>query len=182
MNGVASTGRPLREAASTTATEVRRQPAAGFRKPALQLRHFDEDGLAFALAALGEPGGEAFGETLGGEAVAGLDAAVGDGESVVEIGGVGEIAHAELVEPIEGAGSFVTKNDDVDGELLRVHASILAGRRREILWNSDECGDSSGGFSFGGNQAAIPPLRGPVRKGHALEKNGATAGGMTTQG
>lgn len=88
---------------------------------------FDEDRLAFAFAALGEPGGEAFGETPGSETVAGFDAAVGDGESVVEIGRVGEIAHAELVEPIERAGLFVTENDDVDGELLRVHASILAG-------------------------------------------------------
>ena len=103
-----------------------RQPKAGFRKPALQLRYFDEDALAFAFAALGEPGGEAFGEPFGREAVAGFDAAVGDGESVVEIGGVGEIAHTELVEPIEGAGLFVAENDDVDGELLRVHASILA--------------------------------------------------------
>ena len=132
MNGFASTGGPLREAAPTTATEVRRQPAAGFRKPALQLRHFDEDGLAFALAALGEPGGEAFGETFGGEAVAGLDPAVSDGESVVEIGEVSEIAHAELVEPIERAGLFLAEDDDVDGELLGVHASILAGEAGKV--------------------------------------------------
>ena len=109
-----------------------RQPKAGFRKPALQLRYFDEDALAFAFAALGEPGGEAFGEPFGREAVAGFDAAVGDGESVVEIGGVGEIAHTELVEPIEGAGLFVAENDDVDGELLRVHASILAVSGRKF--------------------------------------------------
>ena len=87
---------------------------------------FDEEGLAFAFATLGEPGGETFGEAFGREAVAGFDAAVGDGKSVVKIGGVGEIAHAELVEPIERAGLFVAENDDVDGELLRVHASILA--------------------------------------------------------
>ena len=77
----------------------------------------------------------AFGETFGSEAVAGFDAAVGDGERVVEIGGVGEIAHAELVEPIVRAGPFLAEDDDVDGELLRVHASILASldlsKRRE---------------------------------------------------
>ena len=83
--------------------------------------------MAFAFAALGEPDGEAFGKTIGREAVAGFDAAVGDGEGVVEIGGVGKIAHAELVEPVEGAGLFVAANDHVDGELLRVHAAILAG-------------------------------------------------------
>jgi hypothetical protein len=37
-----------------------------------------------------------------------------------------------LVEPIQGARLFVAENDDVDGELLRVHASILAGGRAKI--------------------------------------------------
>ncbi len=62
----------------------------------------DENGLAFAFAALGEPSGEAFGEAFGSEAVAGFNPAVGEGKGVVEIGGVGKIAHAELVEPVEG--------------------------------------------------------------------------------
>ena len=153
---------------------VNRRPASESRP--LQLRYFDDDGLAFASTALGEPGGEAFGETFGGEAVAGLNAAVGDGKSVVEIGGVGEIAHAELVEPIEGAGLFVTKNDDVDGELLRVHASILAGGRREVLRNVMSADFRAEGFSFGENQAAIPPLRGPARKDRALEKKRGHSG------
>jgi len=109
-----------------------RRPEAGFRKPALQLRYFDEDGLAFAFAALGEPGGEAFGETFTGKAKAGFDASVGNGEGVVEIGGVGEIAHAELVEPVERARLFLAVDDDVDGELLRVHTSILAGQRGKV--------------------------------------------------
>src|SRR5579859_1734486 len=91
---------------------------------------FDVDGVTFAFAALGEPGGEAFGEAFGSEAEAGFDAAIGDGKGVVEIGGVGEIAHAELIEPVEGTGLFVAENDDGDGELLRVHASILALGRR----------------------------------------------------
>jgi len=85
--------------------------------------------MTFAFAALGEPGGEAFGEAFGGEAIAGFDAAIGDGERVVEIGGVGEIAHTELIEPIERTGLFLAKDDDVNRELLRVHASILAGKR-----------------------------------------------------
>lgn len=88
--------------------------------------------MAFAFAALGEPGREAFGETSRSEAVAGFDAAVGDGKCVVEIGGIGEIAHAELVKPIERAGLFVALDDDVDGELLRVHASILASVARSL--------------------------------------------------
>ena len=102
------------------------QPQAGFGKPALQLRYFDEDGLAFAFAALCEPSCEAFGKTSGGKAEAGLDAAIGDRERIVEIGGVGEIAHAELVEPVERTRLFLAEDDDIDRELLRVHASILA--------------------------------------------------------
>ena len=92
----------------------------------LERNDFDEDGLAFAFAALGEPCGEALSEASWGEAEAGFDAAVRDGERVVEIGGVGEIAHAELVEPVEWTRLFLAVDDDVDRELLRVHASILA--------------------------------------------------------
>jgi len=106
---------------------------------------FDENRLAFAFAALGEPGGEALGEALGSEAVAGFDAAVGDGERVVEVCGVGEIAHTELVEPIERARLFLAMDDDIDGELLRVHAPILASpdlRKRREGRNLRECGAS----------------------------------------
>lgn len=87
---------------------------------------FDDHRLAFAFAALGEPGGEAFGEAFRREAKACFEAAVGDRERVVEIGGVREIAHTKLVEPFEWAGLFFAANDDFDRELLRVHASILA--------------------------------------------------------
>jgi hypothetical protein len=37
-----------------------------------------------------------------------------------------------LVEPIERAGLFLTEDDDVDGELLGVHASILAGENGKV--------------------------------------------------
>ena len=66
---------------------------------ALQNFNFDLDGLPFAFAALREPGGKAFGETLGSKAVTGFEAAFGDGQGIVKIGRVGEIAHGELVKP-----------------------------------------------------------------------------------
>lgn len=97
-----------------------------FGKLALQNGDFDEDGLAFAFATLSEPSGQAFGEAFWGETITGFDAAVRDGKRVVEVGGVGEISHAELVEPVEGAGFFLAKDEDIDRELLGVHASILA--------------------------------------------------------
>ncbi len=103
-------------------------------KDKLQGFDFDEDGLAFALAALGEPGGEAFRKMLGSEAVACFDAAIGDGEGVVEISRVCEIAHTELIEPIERAGLSFASDADINGELLGVHASILAsGRYKEAM-------------------------------------------------
>ena len=103
--------------------------SVGEAKHWLEDFHFDMHGLTFALAALGKPVSEALGKTFGSETITGLDAAIGNRESVVEIGRVGEIAHAELVEPIERAGFSFAADEDVDRELLGVHASILAGRK-----------------------------------------------------
>ena len=83
------------------------------------------NGLAFTFAALGEPGGEAFGEAFGSEAEAGFQAAIGNRESVVELGGVGEVAHAELVEPVHRAGFTFTADEDIDLEFLGVHKAMI---------------------------------------------------------
>jgi hypothetical protein len=77
--------------------------------------------LPFSFAALREPCGKAFGKTFGSEAEAGFDFAFCDRKGVVKIGGVGEITHAELIEPIKRAGPGFAANDDVDIEFLRVH-------------------------------------------------------------
>ena len=92
----------------------------------LQEFHFNLDGLAFAFAALGEPGGEAFGETLWSQAKTGFEAAVGEGEGVVEVRGVREIAHRKLIEPFERTGSALAANEDVDLEFLCVHEIRIA--------------------------------------------------------
>jgi hypothetical protein len=89
--------------------------------PALQDLHFDLDGVAFAFAALGEPGGEAFGETLGGQAETGFQAAIGKGQGVVEIGGVREIAHRELIEPFERTGTTLPLDQYINLKFLGVH-------------------------------------------------------------
>jgi hypothetical protein len=80
-----------------------------------------KDGLAFAFASLIEPCAEPFGEVFWGEAEAGFELAVGDGKSIVKVGGVGEVAHAELIKPIERAGAGFAADDDVHVEFLRVH-------------------------------------------------------------
>lgn len=93
-------------------------------------------GLAFTFAALGEPGGEAFGEAFWSEAEAGFQASVGDGESVVELGGVREVAHAELIEPVERAGFTLTVDEDIDLKFLGVH------RVRIAPWLEKQLGES----------------------------------------
>ncbi len=62
-------------------------------------------GAEIAFAA--EPVGEAVAEQIEGHARADFEEAVGDGKSVVKDGIVGEVAHGEVVEPVEGAGVMV---------------------------------------------------------------------------
>ena len=79
--------------------------------------------MSLTFAALREPGGKALGKALRGEAEAGLDGTVGHGERFVKIGGVGEISHAELVEPLERTRAAFAANQNIHMELLRVHKS-----------------------------------------------------------
>lgn len=79
------------------------------------------NGLAFAFAALREPCGKSRGKSFGSEAEAGFELAIGDWERVVEISGVGEVAHAKLIEPIERTGARLTANHYIDVKFLRVH-------------------------------------------------------------
>ena len=81
----------------------------------------DLDGLDMALAALREPGREGRGKALRCSAEADFHATLGGGEGVIELGGIGEVAHAELIQPLERAGSPLPCNDDVHGQFLRVH-------------------------------------------------------------
>ncbi len=59
-------------------------------------------GLEVAFAA--EPVFHGEVEAVEGDAVARFEEAVGDGEGVVEDGVVGEVAHGEVVDPVQRAG------------------------------------------------------------------------------
>src|SRR5579883_1309091 len=85
----------------------------------------DLHGSALALAALGKPGAKAFGEALRAKPETGLDFAVAEGQGIVKIGGIGEVAHAELIQPFEGAEAFLAANQRLDVEFLGVHGSIV---------------------------------------------------------
>jgi len=95
----------------------------------LQEFHFNLDGLAFAFAALGQPGRKAFGEALRGQAEAGFKAAVGEGQGVVEVGGIGEIPHGELIQPLKEARATLSADEDIDLEFLSVHGIRIAPQR-----------------------------------------------------
>jgi hypothetical protein len=84
-------------------------------------------GLAFAFAALRQPCGETFSKPFRSKAKTGFDLAIGDGKSIVKVGGVGEIAHAKLVEPIERADASCAAYHNVDMEFLCVHEAQEAG-------------------------------------------------------
>jgi len=114
----------LPEAGATTKGGVEppleEKGARPIRRP-LQNLYFDLDGLAFAFPTLGEPGGQAFGKTLGGEAKAGFEASISDGQGVVKVGGVGEIAHGELIQPLERARPALAADQHIHLKFLRVH-------------------------------------------------------------
>jgi hypothetical protein len=88
--------------------------------------------LAFAFAALRKPGGEALGEAFGSEPEAGFDSAVSDGQGVVKFRGVGEVAHAKLIEPFERAGAGFAADDNLYFESLCVHEAQEAGLKLRL--------------------------------------------------
>src|ERR1700688_2684285 len=61
--------------------------------------------------------------------------ALADRQGVIKFGGVGEVAHAELIQPFQRTSLPCAADDQIYLELLRVHASILTSspRRHRLL-------------------------------------------------
>jgi len=78
--------------------------------------------LTFAFATLREPCAQAFRKPFRSQTKASFNLAIGNGQSVIEFGGIGEIAHAELVEPLERARLGLTANHNIHVKFLCVHA------------------------------------------------------------
>lgn len=89
-------------------------------------RYVHRHRLPFTFSALRQPCAEAFREPLGRHAKTGLDSSLGDRQRVVKFRGVGKVAHAELIEPLQRAGAPLPANYDVHFEFLRVHAAIIS--------------------------------------------------------
>jgi len=81
-------------------------------------------GLEVAFAA--EPvfhGGE---EAVEGDVVSGFEEAVGEGEGVVENSVVGEVAHGEVVDPVQRAGGFCpVRGEAMDRKFTGEHVSTV---------------------------------------------------------
>jgi hypothetical protein len=84
--------------------------------------------LALAFSALCEPGTQPFGKTLGSQSKAGFHFALADRQGVVKFRGIGEIPHAKLVEPFQGASAALPANHHIHLEFLGVHPAIIALR------------------------------------------------------
>jgi len=97
----------------------------------VQNRTLHHHRLAFTFATLREPCGQAFCEELRRQTKTGFDFAVGDGQRIVKLRSVGEVAHAELVQPFERAGAPLAANHYLHRKFLRVHFTELTIARRQ---------------------------------------------------
>jgi hypothetical protein len=87
----------------------------------LSQSHLDLHGLPLAFATLREPRAQSFRKTLRFDAKTRFDAPFGNGQSIVEVGRVGEIAHAKLIEPLDRANPRRSGNHHGHIKFLRVH-------------------------------------------------------------
>ena len=89
---------------------------------------FDPHRLPFAFAALRQPRRQAIGKTLWAQAKTRFNLPIGNGQSVVKFNRIGEVTHAELVQPLQRAGAALATNHNIDQKPLRVHCISLASR------------------------------------------------------
>ena len=76
----------------------------------------------FEIALAAEPVFHGGLEAVQGDAVPCFEEAVGGGEGVVKDGVVGEVAHGEVIDPVDGAGVMpALAIDSFDGQLAREH-------------------------------------------------------------
>jgi hypothetical protein len=84
--------------------------------------------LSLTLAAPREPGSHGFRQAFGLYAGTHFEEAIGERERVVEFGLTGEVAHTEIIKPIEGASASLGTDDDFDADFVSEHErSITCG-------------------------------------------------------
>jgi hypothetical protein len=88
------------------------------------------DRLSVSFAALREPSFERRRQMRRRNAKARFKATLARGQRVVKLGVVRKIPHTEGIKPFEWAGLALTAHNDFDGQLLRVHATIIHAAAR----------------------------------------------------
>jgi len=91
-----------------------------------ELRYFDADAIPFTLSALRKPGSEALRKTLRSDPEAHFNRPLADWQGIVELRGIGEVAHAELIEPFQRTCSPLSLYHQLYSEFLRVHVVMIA--------------------------------------------------------
>jgi hypothetical protein len=76
----------------------------------LEAGYHDLHGLAFAFSALRQPSAETLCKALRSDAKAGFYLTFGKWQGVIKFRGIGEIPHAELIQPLQRANSPLSTN------------------------------------------------------------------------
>jgi hypothetical protein len=112
-------------------------------RKALRSAYFYLNGFSFALAALGKPRGESFGESVRRQAKARLHMAISGRQGVIEFSRIREITHAELIEPFQRTSLAFAANQDIDIKFLRVHGKrIPLAQPDQLLASATICSNS----------------------------------------
>lgn len=84
--------------------------------------------LSLAFATPGEPGAHRFRQAFCLHVGANFEKTIGKRKCVIKFGLAREIAHAKIIQPIEGAGAAFGADKDFDAHLVSEHqASITRG-------------------------------------------------------
>src|SRR4030088_2105307 len=82
--------------------------------------------MPFTFSALREPRSKTLRKTLRSDSKAQLNRSFAYRQRVIELHGVGEVAHAELVQPLQRASSPLCPDHQFHSEFLCVHVAIIA--------------------------------------------------------
>ena len=91
--------------------------------------NFNCYGLAIPFSALLQPCGKALRRIAPASLGSWLRRPSPVGSSIIKIGGICEIAHAETIQPFERTRLALVPDDDFDDEFLRVHWLSITSRR-----------------------------------------------------
>ena len=89
--------------------------------------------LTFAFTSLRQPCGQSFGKTFWRQPEARFDFSIGHGKCVVKIGGVREIPHAKLIEPVQWTSAALPANHHFHIQFLCIHEIATQNTSRLCL-------------------------------------------------